>query len=75
MSTKFSITKKQAIQQYEKEVLPEIVNRFEFDGVPDIPARRSAWNDLIDSYIKSGYVPEERAECWSKPHSACLGKP
>lgn len=68
-------TKKQAVQYYEKEILPEIVNRYELDGVPDIPARRSAWNAFIDSIVQCGHVTEETADRWSKPYSACLGKP
>jgi hypothetical protein len=47
---------------YETEVLPMVKAIYEQDGIPDIPARREAWNDEMDAWIKDGEMPEYVAD-------------
>ena len=60
------LTKKQFEDVFRDEVLPYVVERYEQDGVPDKPARREAWNDTVDAYIRDRSLPEAAGN-WSHP--------
>lgn len=51
-----------------------VVLRYEQDGVPDIPARREAWNNYVDMLHKDGMLTDHQAhtldadvEDWPQP--------
>lgn len=54
-------------RMFDDEVVPEIKNRYERDGQIDYPARREAWNNMVDSMVKDGQLPGE-AESWESPY-------
>lgn len=60
------MTKRQFEEHFEAEVLPFVARRYEQDGVPDKPARREAWNDTVDAYIRDGRLPESAGN-WTHP--------
>ena len=60
------LTKKQFEEHFRDEVLPHVIERYEQDGIPDKPARREAWNDTVDAYIKDRQLPEAAGN-WSHP--------
>ena len=47
--------------RYAEEVLPYIKDAHEQDGIVDIPARRQAWCNFIDSLNKNGEVSNYEA--------------
>lgn len=60
------MTKKQFETLFKDVVIPHIADQYERDGVIDRPARRTAWNETVDAYIKDGKL-SERAGDWAKP--------
>lgn len=60
------MTKKQFEALFKEHAIPQVIQKYEQDGVPDRPARREAWNDTVDAYIKDGKL-SERAADWSHP--------
>lgn len=63
MATK--LTKKQFEEAFRAEILPRVIER-ERAGFPDKPARRTAWNDAIDAYIRERVLPEVAGN-WGHP--------
>jgi len=61
------ITRKQAIYQFELFILPAIMNEYERDGVPDLPARREAWNNWTDSLCKDMIISDWQYMNWTQP--------
>ncbi len=57
------LTKKAFEDHFREEVLPRVIERY---GVSDRPARRQAWNDTVDSYIRDGML-SETAGNWGHP--------
>ena len=47
--------------RYAEEVLPYIKDAHEQDGIVDIPARRQAWCNFIDSLNKNGEISDYEA--------------
>lgn len=47
--------------RYAEEVLPYIKDAHEQDGIADIPARRQAWCNFIDSLNKNGEISDYEA--------------
>lgn len=45
-----------------EEILPYVRGLYEADGIRDIPARREAWNDYLDSWVRDGEIPEYAAD-------------
>ena len=43
---------------FKESTLPQVAEVYEQDGIPDIPARREAYNNLIDSMVKGGGITE-----------------
>ncbi len=70
MASKY-LTKTEVVRSFREEILPEIVVNEHQTGGKDYPARRTAWNDYIDSLIKSEQVRESAGD-WDKP--ACCGE-
>ena len=60
------MTKSEFEEYFRQEVLPHVVERYEQDGIPDKPARREAWNDTVDAYIRDRSLPEAAGN-WSHP--------
>jgi len=57
------MTKQEFDEYFKKEVLRAIAKQYERDGIPDRPARREAYNNEVDAFIKDGQLPK-RAENW-----------
>jgi hypothetical protein len=47
--------------RYAEEVLPHIQDAYEQDGEADIPARREAWSNFIDSLNKNSEISDYEA--------------
>ena len=60
------LTKKQFEDVFREEVLPYVAERYERDGIPDKPARREAWNDAVDAYMRDRRLPENAGN-WGHP--------
>jgi hypothetical protein len=60
------LTKKAFEDLFREEVLPHVIERYEQDGIPDKPARREAWNNTVDSYIRDRILPESAGN-WGHP--------
>lgn len=52
---------------FEEYHLPIIKEKYEKDGIPDIPARREEWNNTIDFMIKDNLLDESAGE-WACPY-------
>ena len=67
------LTKRQFEEMFREEVMPYLVER-EREGFPDKPARREAWNNTIDSYIRDRTLPEAAGN-WAHPRWLETWKP
>ena len=65
MAPMAKLTKKQFEEVFREEVLPYVIER-ERAGFPDKPARREAWNNTVDSYIRDRTLPEAAGN-WGHP--------
>ena len=65
------ITRDQAIERFENEVLPYIQRQYEDDGIPDYCARATAWNDWTDGLCKNEEISDWQYDNWSHPE-CCL---
>lgn len=61
------MTKKEVVAFWRESVLPYVREQYEADGVPDYPARREAWNDMVDGMARDGAVTERQASTWTHP--------
>lgn len=61
------MTHEQVEKMYLERVFPGVTRKYEADGVPDWPARREAWNNLVDQLQKNRQVTEEDAKTWLAP--------
>ena len=50
------------LAEYKAYTLPSIKYKYERDGIVDVPARREAWNDLIDFMNKDGALTDTEAD-------------
>jgi len=66
------MTHADAVEHFDECVLPWVVEQHEQDGVPDLPARREAWNDWTDGLCKDGEISDWQYENWSQSDS-CEG--
>jgi len=64
------ITWKEAVEQFNENILPQVQKEFEQDGIKDIPARSEAWNNWTDSLCKDELISDWQYENWSHP-TAC----
>jgi len=60
------LTKRQFEEMFREDVLPYVIEQYEQDGIPDKPARREAWNNTIDAYIRDRMLPEAAGN-WAHP--------
>jgi hypothetical protein len=58
-----TMTKRQFEEMFREEVLPHVIERY---GTRDRPARREAWNDTVDAYIRERVLPEAAGN-WTHP--------
>jgi len=63
------VTRAEAIIEFEENVLPRVIEIYEQDGIPDIPARSEAWNDWTDSMCKTRWISDWQYANWSCPRS------
>jgi hypothetical protein len=56
-----------ACETFTTEILPGIQEQYEQDGIPDMPARREAWNDWTDSLSQDGLISEWQVFNWGHP--------
>jgi hypothetical protein len=61
-------TKTEFTRYFRAEILPIIRERYEADGMRDLPARREAWNDTIDAMVKDRQLPRCAVD-WVCPDS------
>jgi MinD superfamily P-loop ATPase len=62
----------QAVEQFNESILPQIQEKFEQDGIKDLPARREIWNNWTDSLCKNEQISDWQYNNWSHP-STCEG--
>lgn len=58
------MTKREFDEMFKMEVLPLIAEKYESDGIPDRPARREEYNNLVDSYCKDKLITDNQADKW-----------
>jgi hypothetical protein len=60
------MTKSEVVEYFKENILPYVREKYESDRIIDTPARREAWNDMVDFLIKDGSVSKS-AEDWGLP--------
>ena len=45
-------------QSFRDYILPQVSIQYEQDEIPDIPARREAYNNYLDALMKEGAITE-----------------
>ena len=63
------MTRDQAIEIFDNEILPMVVQHYEQDGVPDIPARCEEFNNWTDAMCKDGQISDWQYKNWTHPDS------
>jgi hypothetical protein len=58
---KLALTTGFLVLEFQNHILPSIIETYEQDGEVDIPARRQAWCNWIDSLNKDGRLSEYEA--------------
>lgn len=61
------VTKKQALEAFRRDVLPEVRRRYEQDGVVDKVARREEWNNFTDALCKARQITQHQYDNWTNP--------
>ena len=56
-----------AVQQFVDFILPAIQEQYEQDGIPDMPARREAWCNWVDSLHQNEQISDWQADNWDHP--------
>ena len=59
----------QACEQFTDCILPMIQEAHEQDGIPDMPARREAWNNWTDALASDEQISDWQVHNWG--HPAC----
>ena len=57
----------QAVETFNRFILPLVQQGMEQDGEPDWPARCETWNNWTDSLCKDGEISEWQYANWSHP--------
>jgi hypothetical protein len=60
------LTKKQFEEHFRAEILPQVIGDYEQHRFIDKPARRQAWNDTVDAYIRDRRLPASAGD-WAHP--------
>jgi hypothetical protein len=58
---KLALTTGFLVLEFQNHILPSVIETYEQDGEVDIPARRQAWCNWIDSLNKDGRLSEYEA--------------
>lgn len=58
------ITKKEAMQMFEEDIVPGIVRKHGYERV----ATRVAWNEYVDQLVRSGWLTHPQADLWTNPY-------
>jgi hypothetical protein len=61
----YDLTEKQAVEQFEENVLPSLITRY---GADDAVAIRTAYNDYTDSLCKDGQLTTWQYENMDNPY-------
>ena len=61
------ITFDQACVIFRDHVLPMVIERYEADGIKDVPARCETWNNWVDALNKDRMISNWQAMNWSHP--------
>lgn len=60
------MTKEQALKDFKKHVIPEIIKRY---GEDDVVAMRTAWVNYTDDLHRSGMISDNQVNSWDNPFS------
>ena len=63
------MTRAQAVDFFDNNILPAIKREYERDGHVDGPARSEAWNNWTDALCKNHEISDWQYENWSCPPS------
>lgn len=63
----YHYTKKQVVAMFKESVMPGVRAVHEQDGRMDRPARREAWNNMVDSLAKNDDISWHQANTWTHP--------
>jgi len=61
------MNKKDAIKEFKLNHLNEVIERYESNGIRDIPARATEWYSFIDVMRIDGHITDEQYNNWSLP--------
>jgi hypothetical protein len=61
------MTRREALTEFKRTILPLVQARHERNGVIDRPARREAWNNWTDALCKEGRITMKQYETWAAP--------
>ena len=65
------ITYERAVQIFIDHELPDIKNKYEQDGVPDLIARREWWDNWLNWMCVNKEISDWQAANWSVPDICC----
>lgn len=60
-------TKREAVEEFKRDVLPDVRATYEQDGQIDRCARCEAWNNWTDGLCKLGRITPEQYATWVSP--------
>jgi hypothetical protein len=60
------MNKSEFLSFFWRNIVPDIREKYEKDGVVDRVARRECWHNLVDAMVKDGSL-HERARDWTVP--------
>ena len=63
------ILREQAVEHFNRFILPIVQVYHEQDGKPDWPARSEAWNNWTDGLCKNKQISDWQYDNWSQPES------
>ena len=58
------MTKKEALAEFKRDVLPAVIQRY---GKNDVPAKCEAWNDWTDALCKERRITSSQYSTWANP--------
>jgi hypothetical protein len=61
------LTKREAVLEFKRDVLPHVRATYEADGEVDRDARAEAWNNWTDGLCKLGRITQEQYDTWEGP--------
>ena len=65
------MTRDEAIEEFLAHEFPATIKCYEWDGIPDWPARREAWNNFTDMLCKDRRISDWQYDNWSQPDCCC----